>query len=324
MRSETTGLVRLEDLGPSMAEFRDAVLAGLAQPQKTIPCKYFYDREGSRLFEAICETPEYYPTRTERSILAAAAAEISAIVGSGCAILELGSGAGVKIRTLLDALDQPASYVPVDIDSSRLLEAAQTLAGDYPGLPIAPVCADYTTRFPLPAVGQAHPSWLGFFPGTTIGNFSPTQATGFLSQMRRRLGAGGMMLVGVDLKKDRAILDAAYNDAAGMTAAFNLNLLARIDREIGGDFHRAEFRHLAFYDRDQGRIEMHLVSGKDQTVRVADATFRFAAGETIHTENSYKYDLDQFRRLGESAGWRAENVWTDPAQMFSLHLFSSS
>ena len=323
MRGDTSSLARLQDLAPSTAEFRDAVLSGLMQPQKAIPCKFFYDLEGSRLFEAICETPEYYPTRTELAILAGAAPAIAGLVGAGCAIVEFGSGAGIKIRTLLDALESPAAYVPVDISRSHLIAAAEALAADYPELHIAPVCADYTKPFLLPAVGQGRPPWLGFFPGSTIGNFSPPQAAGFLSQVRRLLGEGGMMLVGVDLKKDRAVLEAAYNDAAGVTAAFNLNLLARIDRELDGDFGHTEFGHRAIYDPVQGRIEMHLVSAEDQTVQVAGHAFRFAAGETIHTENSYKYSLDQFRRLAQSAGWRPAEVWTDPDRLFSLHLLTS-
>ncbi|HLG85584.1 MAG TPA: L-histidine N(alpha)-methyltransferase [Alphaproteobacteria bacterium] len=323
MRGETGSLARLQDLAPSAAEFRDAVLWGLNQPQKTIPCKFFYDLEGSRLFDAICDTPEYYPTRTELSILAEVAPAIARLVGAGCAIVEFGSGAGIKIRTLLDALETAIAYVPVDISRSHLIAAAEALSADYPGLHIAPVCADYTKPFVLPAVGNARPRWLGFFPGSTIGNFSPPQAAGFLSQARRLLGEGGMMLVGVDLKKDRAVLEAAYNDAAGVTAAFNLNLLARIDRELGGDFGHAEFRHRAFYDPAQGRIEMHLVSARDQAVHVAGQDFRFKAGETVHTENSYKYGLDQFRRLAQSAGWRPAEVWTDPDRLFSLHLLTT-
>jgi dimethylhistidine N-methyltransferase len=323
MRGETSSLARLQDLAPSTAEFRDAVLAGLSQPQKAIPCKFFYDLEGSRLFEAICNTPEYYPTRTELAILAEAAPTIARLVGPGRAIVEFGSGAGIKIRTLLDALEAPAAYVPVDISRAHLVAAAEALAADYPGLHVAPVCADYTKPFVLPAVGNARPPWLGFFPGSTIGNFSPPQAAGFLSQVRRLLGEGGMMLVGVDLKKDVAALEAAYNDAAGVTAAFNLNLLARIDRELGGDFRHAEFRHSAIYDPVQGRIEMHLVSAKDQTVRVAGQHFHFRPDETIHTENSYKYALDQFRGLAQSAGWQSAEVWTDPNRLFSLHLLMS-
>jgi dimethylhistidine N-methyltransferase len=323
MNGQTQRLARLTDLSPSTAEFREAVLVGLAQSQKSIPCKFFYDREGSHLFEAICATPEYYPTRTERMILASAAPEIAALVGPRRSIVEFGSGAGIKIRTLLDALADPVAYVPVDISRLHLVQAASALASDYPKVHIAPVCADYTKAFTLPHIGPEIPSWLGFFPGSTIGNFSPPQAAGFLSQVRRLLAPGGLMLVGVDLKKAPSVLEAAYNDRAGITAAFNLNLLARINRELGGDFNLGAFRHLAVYDGNQGRIEMHLASTVSQTVRISGHAFHFRAAETIHTENSYKYDLDQFRRLGESAGWSTRSVWTDSERLFSLHLLSS-
>jgi dimethylhistidine N-methyltransferase len=313
-------LAELIDLSPSVAEFRASVWSGLAQHQKTIPAKFFYDREGSRLFEEICLTPEYYPTRTERRLLADVMPDIAERVGSGRAILEFGSGAGVKIRTVLDHLDAPTAYVPVEISRARLVEVAAELAADYPNIQIAPVCADYTKPFSLPSVGAAQ--WLGFFPGSTIGNFTPTQAVQFLSQVRRMLGASGLMLIGVDLRKDIDVLNAAYNDAAGVTAEFNLNLLARINRELDGDFDLSGFAHSAFYEPEQGRIEMHLVSRLAQSVKVAGRYFDFAADETIHTENSYKYDVDQFRCLAASAGWSHRAVWTDSDRLFSLHLLA--
>jgi dimethylhistidine N-methyltransferase len=313
-------LAELIDLSPSVAEFRASVWSGLAQHQKTIPAKFFYDREGSRLFEEICLTPEYYPTRTERKLLADVMPDIAERVGSDRAILEFGSGAGVKIRTVLDRLDAPTAYVPVEISRARLVEVTAELAADYPNIQIAPVCADYTKPFSLPSVGAAH--WLGFFPGSTIGNFTPTQAVQFLSQVRRMLGASGLMLIGVDLRKDIDVLNAAYNDAAGVTAAFNLNLLARINRELDGDFDLAGFAHSAFYEPEQGRIEMHLVSDRAQSVTVAGRHFDFAADETIHTENSYKFDVDQFRCLAASAGWSHRAVWTDSDRLFSLHLLA--
>jgi dimethylhistidine N-methyltransferase len=313
-------LAELIDLSPSVAEFRASVWTGLAQHQKTIPAKFFYDREGSRLFEEICLTPEYYPTRTERTLLADVMPEIAELVGSGRAILEFGSGAGVKIRTVLDHLQTPAAYVPVEISRTRLVEVTAELAADYPNIQIAPVCADYTKSFSLPTVGAAQ--WLGFFPGSTIGNFTPTQAVQFLSQVRRMLGASGLMLIGVDLRKDIDVLNAAYNDAAGVTAEFNLNLLTRINRELEGDFDLSGFAHSAFYEAEQGRIEMHLVSDRAQSVTVAGRHFDFAADETIHTENSYKYDVDQFRCLAASAGWSHRAVWTDSERLFSLHLLA--
>jgi dimethylhistidine N-methyltransferase len=313
-------LAELIDLSPSVTDFRASVWAGLAQTHKTIPAKFFYDREGSRLFEEICDTPEYYPTRTEKKLLADIMPEIAELVGPGRAILEFGSGAGVKIRTLLNRLDTPAAYIPVEISRARLLEVTAELAADYPAIQIAPVCADYTKPFGLPAVAAAQ--WLGFFPGSTIGNFTPTQAAQFLSQVRRMLGAGGLMLIGVDLRKDIGVLNAAYNDAAGVTAAFNINLLARINRELDGDFDLSQFAHRAFYEPEQGRIEMHLVILRAQKVAVAGRVFDFAANETIHTENSYKYDVDQFRRLAASAGWSHRAVWTDSDRLFSLHLLA--
>ncbi len=314
-------LAALVDLSPSAAEFRDAVWSGLSQPQKSIPAKFFYDREGSRLFEAICETPEYYPTRTEKALLARIAPEIGALVGSGRTVVEYGSGAGEKIRMLFDNLSGAAGYVPVEISRARLIEVVGELAAAYPDIQIAPVCADYTKPFALPRT-SAEPSWLGFFPGSTIGNFTLLQATQFLSQARRMLGRGACFVVGADLRKDAAVLNAAYNDAAGVTGAFNLNLLARINRELDGTFDLAGFAHRAFYASEQGRIEMHLVSLRAQRVAVGERIFAFSEGETIHTENSYKYDLEQFRGLAASAGWAHRKMWTDPDNLFSVHLLA--
>jgi dimethylhistidine N-methyltransferase len=313
--------VALVDLSPSTAEFRDAVWSGLSQPQKSIPAKFFYDREGSRLFEAICETPEYYPTRTEKALLGRIAPEIGALVGHGRTVVEYGSGAGEKIRMLLDNLDAPDGYVPVEISRARLIEVVDELAADYPDIQIAPVCADYTKPFTLPPMGS-EASWLGFFPGSTIGNFTLPQATRFLSQARRMLGTGSYFLIGADLRKDAGVLNAAYNDAAGVTAAFNLNLLTRINRELGGTFDLDGFAHRAFYAPEQGRIEMHLVSLRGQRAAVGERNFAFSEGETIHTENSYKYDLEQFRGLASSAGWSHRAVWTDPDRLFSVHLLA--
>jgi dimethylhistidine N-methyltransferase len=315
----TNQLAALVDLSPSTAEFRDSVWAGLGQPRKTLQAKFFYDAEGSRLFEEICATPEYYPTRTERTLLADIAAEISALSGPRRAVLELGSGSGIKTRTLLSCLDRPVAYVPVEISRAALVGAVSELAPDYPQLHIVPVCADYTKPFALPDVSEAD-GWLGFFPGSTIGNFTPPQAAQFLAQVRRMLGQGNRMIVGVDLRKDAAILDAAYNDAAGVTAAFNLNLLARINRELEGDFDLGRFEHRAFYEPEQGRIEMHLVSRGRQTVTVSGRRFAFEPGETIHTENSYKYDIERFRSLAVSTGWSHRAVWTDSDRLFSVHL----
>jgi dimethylhistidine N-methyltransferase len=312
-------LAALVDLSPSTAEFRASVWMGLSQPRRALQAKFFYDAEGSRLFEEICATPEYYPTRTERKLLIDIAPEISALAGPRRSVLEFGSGSGIKTRTLLSCLDRPIAYVPVEISRAALVGAVSELVGIYAAIHIVPVCADYTKPFALPDVGDAE-GWLGFFPGSTIGNFTPPQAAQFLTQVRRMLGRGSQMIVGVDLRKDKTILDAAYNDAAGVTAAFNLNLLARINRELEGDFDLEQFEHHAFYEPEQGRIEMHLVSRKDQTVSVAGRKFAFTRGETIHTENSYKYDIERFRSLAVSTGWSHRSVWTDRDRLFSIHL----
>jgi len=316
-------LAALVDLSPSVAELRASVWAGLAQTRKSLQAKFFYDAEGSRLFEEICATPEYYPTRTERKLLLDIAPEISSLAGPRRAVVEFGSGSGIKTRTLLDCLQDPVAYVPVEISRAALVEAVSELAVDYPKLQIVPVCADYTKPFALPNFAGEADGWLGFFPGSTIGNFTPPQAAQFLTQVRRMLGRGNQMLVGVDLRKDTAILNAAYNDAAGVTAKFNLNQLARINRELEGDFDLAQFEHRAFYDEEQGRIEMHLVSRRRQRVSISGRVFDFEEGETIHTENSYKYDIERFRSLAVSTGWSHRSVWTDADRLFSIHLLGS-
>lgn len=317
----SNALQRLQDLEPSTQEFRDAVLAGLGERQKTLPCKFFYDAEGSRLFDQICELPEYYPTRTELKLLDDRAAEIAGLIGPRARLVEFGSGAGVKIRLLLHALDRPAAYVPVDISREHLMMAAADLARDFPALQIAPICADYTKPFALPALaGQAPDITVGFFPGSTIGNFTPGEARGFLSRARKLLGPGSAMLVGVDLRKAEDILVPAYDDAAGVTAAFNLNLLVRINRELDGTFDLEQFAHEARWNDALGRVEMHLVSRCDQEIRIGAARIAFRAGETIHTENSHKYTLDQFRQLAVEAGYRPRAAWTDAAGLFSVHM----
>jgi L-histidine N-alpha-methyltransferase len=314
-------LQKLHDLEPSTEEFYAAVLSGLRQPQKTLPCKFFYDADGSRLFERICELPEYYPTRTECRILADHAGQIAKLIGPGARLVEFGSGAGIKIRLLLSALDKPASYVPVDISRLHLLAAASSLARDFPRLPIAPICADYTQPFALPAqAGAAPAATVGFFPGSTIGNFTPEEARLFLVNARQLLGPGSSMIVGVDLRKEEAVLVRAYDDAAGVTAAFNLNLLRRINRELGGAFQLDQFAHQARWNSELGRMEMHLVSRRAQNVEIGRDRFFFYAGETIHTENSHKYTCEQFQALAREAGYAARAVWTDDAGLFSVHL----
>jgi dimethylhistidine N-methyltransferase len=321
----TTTLQKLQDLEPSREEFRAAVLAGLRHAEKSLPCKFFYDAEGSRLFDRICELPEYYPTRTECRILREHAGGIAAGIGPGARLVEFGSGAGVKIRLLLSALKSPAAYVPVDISRLHLLAAASSLAKDFPHLAIAPICADYTLSFDLPPHSGTQPdNTVGFFPGSTIGNFTPQEARAFLESTRRLLGPGSSMVVGVDLRKDEAVLQRAYDDAAGVTAAFNLNLLRRINRELMGTFKLDQFVHRARWNDALGRMEMHLVSRCAQTVDIGRDRFAFRKDEAIHTENSHKYTIAQFQDLAREAGYTPQNVWTDGDKLFSVHLIKDA
>jgi len=309
------------DLAPGEESFRDAVLCGLGRPRKSIPCKFFYDTRGSWLFEEICRLPEYYPTRTEIAILGENSDEIAAQMGSHCRLIEFGSGASQKVRILLEALDRPAAYVPVDISREHLRDAANSLAEDFPSVPVVAVCADYTRPFALPPLPGARGKRVGFFPGSTIGNFEPDAAVAFLANYASVLGPGGEMLIGVDLKKDQEILEAAYNDRAGVTAAFNLNLLERINRELDGDIDIDRFEHVAFYNEAEGRVEIYIRSQTDQQAQIAGRHFRFAAGELIHTEYSYKYSVRDFRSLAADAGFRPVDTWMDPAGLFSVHYF---
>jgi dimethylhistidine N-methyltransferase len=298
--------------------FLREVLAGLARPHKQLPCKYFYDERGSRLFDEICDLEEYYLTRCELAILRRHAGEMAVRLGPGCALIEYGSGSSLKTRLLLDRLGRPAAYVPVDISGEHLLRSARRLARAYPGLEVAPVCADFTRPFPLPPLRQEPRRRVVYFSGSTIGNFGPSEAADLLAGIARLCGPGGGLLIGVDLKKDRATLEAAYDDRRGVTAAFNLNLLARINRELGADFELSRFRHHAFYNEGPGRVEMHLVSLGAQTVRVGGAAFDLADGETICTEYSYKYGSDEFRDLAAHAGLSLGRVWTDENGLFSV------
>ena len=316
-------LVSFIDLNPETEDFLDAVLNGLSQDQKTLPCKFFYDERGSQLFDQICDLKEYYPTRTEIGILEDRLGEIAELVGRGAHLVELGSGASVKIRTLLNALPDLAQYTAVDISREFLLQSAETLADDYPDLDVAAVCADYTAEFRIPSPQRQSTRNVAFFPGSTIGNFSPDEAEAFLRGILETLGPGSGLLIGVDLRKDPSVLRAAYNDAAGVTAAFNLNLLTRINRELGADFELSNFEHNAVYLEDEGRIEMHLVSSVAQTVSVGGKSFDFSAGEHIHTENSCKYAIDEFRELCRRAGYAPVASWTDSDSLFSVHYFTA-
>jgi L-histidine Nalpha-methyltransferase len=299
--------------------FRDEVIAGLSLPRKTLPPKYFYDAAGSRLFARICRLDEYYLTRAELALTRAHLAAIARFAGRGGELVEYGSGESLKSRLLIRAL-RPAVYIPVDISEEALAAAARRLAREFPQVDIVPVAGDFSRPLAIPAL-RARRNRVVYFPGSTIGNLTPAEAHGFLSMTR---GQAARMLVGVDLKKDANVLHAAYNDRKGVTAAFNLNLLARINRELGGSFDLARFAHYAFYNPTHGRIEMHLVSLARQTASVGQHRFAFAAGESIHTENSYKYSLEEFAALAARAGWRAERAWTDRRGLFALHGLSAS
>jgi L-histidine Nalpha-methyltransferase len=307
------------DLAPGEDSFRDAVLAGLSNSPKSLPCKFFYDQRGSALFEAICEVPEYYLTRTELGILETHAGDIAGRIGPNCRLIELGSGASRKVRLLLEALETPLAYIPVDISRGFLRDAAARIAADFPELDVIAVCADYTRPFTLPKISGPAGKTVGFFPGSTIGNFEPEAVVQFLSHVGKLLGPGAEMLIGADVKKDKAILDAAYNDAAGLNAAFNLNLLHRIANELDSDIAIDDFAHVAFYNPDEGRVELYIKSLKDQSAVIAGRRFSFAAGEMIHTENSYKYAIPEFRALAARAGFKALDTCTDADGKFSVH-----
>lgn len=299
-------------------DFRAAVVDGLSQPQKRIPSKYFYDKRGSQLFEQITRLPEYYLTRTEVALLRSHAAEFAELIGPHASLVEFGSGSSTKVRILLDALEAPSAYIPIDISRDHLIDSAKGLAVAYPELMVVPVAADYTQPLELPEIPNEVVR-IGFFPGSTIGNFSHAEAVDFLHTLATELGTDNGLLIGVDLKKDPAILHAAYNDAAGITAKFNLNILHHINRELGADFNLDGFTHDARWQPEKGSIEMHLVSTHKQTVRIDSHVFEFAQGESIHSEDSHKYTIEEFHALAAEAGWRAFRHWTDADNLFSIH-----
>ncbi len=302
--------------------FLEDVIAGLSATPKTLPSKYFYDAAGSALFERICELPEYYPTRTERALLQQHAVAMADALGPRVLLIEPGAGSGEKTQLLLQALDRPAAYVPVDISGGYLAEVARGWRERFRLIEVLPVAADFTQAFSVPRVTAAATRRVVFFPGSTLGNFEPSAARQLLAGFRTLAGEGGRLLLGVDLQKDVSILERAYDDAAGVTAAFNRNLLVRINRELGGRFDLDSFAHFARYDDTRHRIEMHLRSTRDQVVSVAGTTVRFRSGETIHTENSYKYTPESVRALASAAGWRAQARWLDPNSWFGLFLFA--
>jgi dimethylhistidine N-methyltransferase len=297
--------------------FAQDVIAGLSQQPKKLSPKYFYDEAGSKLFEQITLLPEYYPTRTELRILRDRGTEIAQAIPANAALVEFGAGATTKVRLLLKQCAFSA-YVPVDISGDFLNGQASELRQDFPDLAVYPVTADFTKPFDLPSEIRDVPK-VGFFPGSTIGNFDPHEACAFLRSARAILGDGATLIVGVDLEKDERVLHDAYNDAAGVTGQFNLNVLARINRELGGNLDLDGFKHRAIYNRERHRIEMHLISRKPQTVRVLDHTATFRTGETIHTESSYKYSIERFTALARGSGWTPRASWTDPDKMFSVH-----
>ena len=311
------GTVYFYDYHPPVDDIRAEVLEGLQKKPKQIPPKYFYDQRGSRLFDVITGLPEYYPTRTELAILENQGQAIAEFLGDNCVLVELGSGSSHKIRVLLDAL-QPAAYVPVDISRDHLRDSAKALAKDYPGLEVHAACTDYSSDFELPDLPDELPR-VAFFPGSSIGNFEPRDARALLKRVGEHLGDGGKLLIGVDLKKENNILYAAYNDTRQVTAAFNLNLLHRINRELDADFDPDRFAHRAFFNEQAGRVEMYLVSKADHRVNVAGQSIAFAEGESVHTENSYKYSVQEFQALALESGFVAERVWTDDEKLFSVH-----
>lgn len=303
----------------ALSDFERAVLAGLSQPRKVVPARFFYDRAGSELFERITQLPEYYPTRTEIGLLREHAEDIAAAVGPGRAVIEFGSGSSLKTPPFLQAV-AASTYVPIDISTEFLAMAAADLAAKLPGLKVLPVAGDFTSTVTLPAEVAGAPK-LGFFPGSTLGNLAPGQAIDLLRSFAATLGDGAWLVIGLDLAKDRATLEAAYDDAQGITAAFNLNLLHRINREIGGTIQIEDFEHRAVWNADLGRIEMHLAARHDTAFLAAGKRFTMNGGETIHTENSYKWTLSEARLIARASGWQPVLDWTDSANLFTLHLW---
>ncbi|MDA1090537.1 MAG: L-histidine N(alpha)-methyltransferase [Proteobacteria bacterium] len=317
--SEAAVAIAEKDTG----SFLDDVLRGLGATQKHLPCKYFYDETGSKLFEAICGLDEYYATRTETALIVEHGKEMADLIGPGVSLIEYGCGSLVKTRLLLDALDNPSVFVPIDISEEHLMDAAEALDRDYPDLEVLPVVADFTQPVSLPEAAENQDlKRVGFFPGSTIGNFNKEEASEFLGAVAETVGEGGGFLIGVDLKKDEKTLLRAYDDAEGVTARFNLNVIERINRELGGDFEAGAFRHEARYDEQEGRIEMHLVSRCEQTAQIPGHSFRFRKGESIHTENSYKYGVEEFQALAAGQGFSPVKTWVDDQGLFSIHYFS--
>jgi dimethylhistidine N-methyltransferase len=309
---------------PATSDLLSDVIAGLSSDPRTLPCKYFYDERGAALFRKICELPEYYITRTEIDILDRHRAEIASQLGPNIELIGLGTGAGTKTRILIEALERPAAYIPVDISEKQLRKSTALFGKIFTDLEILPVCADYLQPVVLPSPRHKPARNVVYFPGSTIGNFEPNEALEFLRRIANVSGRGGGLLIGVDLQKDQSVIEAAYNDNAGVTAQFNLNLLARLNREIGADFDLSQWRHRAIYNSEAGRIEMYLISTTDQTVHIGDREFRFRGGEKILTEHSYKHTPEGFIALARQAGFDFVKLWTDDARLFGVFYFSCS
>lgn len=318
--------LKLHDCEPAAADILGDVVRGLTSPEKYLPAKLFYDERGSQLFDRICETVEYYPMRAETAIMKDNVESMAQIIGPGVTLIEFGSGSSIKTRFLLDHLEKLAAYVPIDISREHLLQSAEKIARDYSDLEVLPVCADYEQPFTLPVPRRSSTRRVVYFPGSTIGNFLPRGAIDFMrrtAHISTAHGTEGALLIGVDLKKDTRILEAAYNDSAGVTAAFNLNILLRVNRDAGADFDVDLYRHVAFYNEEEGRIEMHLESTADHTVSVGGHNIEMVTGERIWTEASYKYSEEEFAVMAQEAGYSVSSVWLDDLRLFSVQLLTT-
>ena len=312
------------DLHPDLGDFKTDVMTGLAQPQKSISPKYFYDECGSKLFDKITALKEYYPTRTEKALFLSSADEIIAAIGARSAIFEYGSGSSEKVEWLVRGLEDPVAYVAMDISKDHLIDSATALAGALP-VPVAAICADFHAPVTLPQGNFPQPKqWLGYFPGSTIGNMLPETAVQFLKRASQTLGKNAKILIGVDLEKDKPVLEAAYDDTSGVTAAFNLNLLRRMRRELDAELILEDFEHFAFYNEKLCRIEMHLRAIRPTAISIGEQKFNFVEGETIHTENSHKYSIDRLKVLIEQTPWRLNHVWTDPQNWYAACLLGNN
>ena len=316
------GRLAVLDLEPAKSDFLSETIAGLSRRPPTLPCKYFYDERGAALFQKICDLPEYYITRTETAILRLHAYELAQYIGPRSELIGLGTGAGTKTRILLEELEAPAVYIPIDISNQQLRQSTALFRRLFPGLEILPVCTDYLEPFDLPAPERNAARKVVYFPGSTIGNFEPEEAIKFLRRIVDLCEKNGALLIGVDLQKDRHVLERAYNDRTGVTAQFNVNLLVRANRELGADFNPSRWRHYAIYNSGEGRIEIYLISEADQTVHIAGRVFHFRPGEKIITEFSYKHTPEGFTALARAAGFEFVRMWTDDARLFGVFYFT--